>query len=176
MREAAVQSWPEFQYPAILIPSATAAGSASSKTSTGALPPSSRCTRLSVSAAVRAISLPVFTSPVSETRRTSGCRTIPAPTGSPSPVITLKTPGGRISAASSAKRSVASGERGRQLPDRHHQRVVPRGDPADYPERLAPDHRGVAAHVLARRLALEHTCRAREETDVVGRHGHLVPG
>ena len=62
-----------------------------------------------MSAAVRAISLPVATSPVSETMRTSGWRTIPAPTGSPSPVITFSTPGGRISAASSAKRSVVSG-------------------------------------------------------------------
>src|SRR5438093_714149 len=91
------------------MPSATAAGSASSKTITGALPPSSRCTRFSVSAAVRAISLPVATSPVSETMRTSRWRTSPAPTGSPSPVITLRTPGGRISAASCAKRSVVSG-------------------------------------------------------------------
>ncbi len=34
---------------------------------------------------------------------------MPAPTGSPSPVITLRTPGGITSAASSAKRSVESG-------------------------------------------------------------------
>jgi hypothetical protein len=64
---------------------------------------------LSVSAAVRAISLPVATSPVSETMRTSLCFTIPSPTGTPSPVITLKTPAGRISAASSANRSAVNG-------------------------------------------------------------------
>ena len=34
---------------------------------------------------------------------------MPRPTGSPSPVITFSTPGGRISAASSASRSVLSG-------------------------------------------------------------------
>ena len=34
---------------------------------------------------------------------------MPAPTGSPSPVMTLSTPGGRTSAASSARRSVVSG-------------------------------------------------------------------
>ena len=34
---------------------------------------------------------------------------MPAPTGSPVPVITSQTPGGRISAASSASRSVVSG-------------------------------------------------------------------
>src|SRR5919204_209268 len=77
------------------MPFATAAGSASSNTSTGALPPSSRCTRLSVSAAARATSLPVATSPVRDTMRTSRWRTMPAPTGSPSPVITFSTPAGR---------------------------------------------------------------------------------
>ena len=39
----------------------------------------------------------------------SGCRTSPSPTGTPSPVITLSTPGGSTSCASSAKRSVVSG-------------------------------------------------------------------
>ena len=64
---------------------------------------------MSVSAAARAISLPVATSPVSETMRTSGWRTIPAPTGSPSPVMMFSTPAGMMSAASCAKRSVESG-------------------------------------------------------------------
>ena len=34
---------------------------------------------------------------------------MPAPTGSPSPVITLNTPGGKMSAASSASRSAVKG-------------------------------------------------------------------
>ena len=34
---------------------------------------------------------------------------MPAPTGSPSPVMTLKTPGGKIFAASSAMRSALRG-------------------------------------------------------------------
>jgi len=103
-------------------------------------------------------------------------------------VITFRTPAGRTSAASSAKRSVVKrrlfgrlqhlrvprGERGRELPDGHHQRVVPRRDPADDAERLAADHRRVPAHVLAGRLALEHAARAGEEPDVVGRDRHLV--
>ena len=62
-----------------------------------------------MSAAVRAIHFPVATLPVSETMATSGCVTMPAPTGSPVPVITFRTPGGKISAASSASRSVLSG-------------------------------------------------------------------
>ena len=55
--------------------------------------------------------LPVSTSPVRETKRTSGCLTIASPTGTPSPVITFRTPGGRISAsiASWKNRSVVSG-------------------------------------------------------------------
>ena len=39
----------------------------------------------------------------------SGCRTSPSPTGTPSPVITLTTPGGRTSWASSTNLSVVSG-------------------------------------------------------------------
>ena len=65
-------------------------------------------------------------------------------------------------------------ERRGELPHRHHQRVVPGRDPADDAERLAPDHRGVAAHVLTRALALEHARRAREEAQVVDAHRHLV--
>ena len=108
-RVAAVQSWPEFRNDATRSPSATALGSASSKTTTGALPPSSRCTRLSVSAAVRAIHLPVPTLPVKDTMLISGCWTMCAPTPGPSPVTTFRTPFGRTSTSSSAKRSVETG-------------------------------------------------------------------
>ena len=40
---------------------------------------------------------------VNETISTSGWRTSPAPTGSPSPVMTFSTPGGKVSAASSIR-------------------------------------------------------------------------
>jgi hypothetical protein len=82
-----------------LIHSAAEEMSASSNTITGALPPSSRCVRFMVSAAFFMISLPVVVSPVSETIPTSGCWTIRSPTGTPSPVTTLKTPGGKTSAS-----------------------------------------------------------------------------
>ncbi len=108
-RVAAVQSWPALKKPPILMPSTTASRSASSNTTTGALPPSSRCTRFNVADAAFATSLPVATSPVMETIATPGCRTMPAPTGSPSPVMTLSTPAGRMSAVSSAKRSAVRG-------------------------------------------------------------------
>src|SRR5215208_7577530 len=48
-----------------------------------------------------------------------------------------------------------AGRQGRaDLPDGHHQRVVPGRDLADNPDRLAPDHRCVALHVLTGRTAL----------------------
>ncbi len=53
--------------------------------------------------------LPVVTSPVSDTTATLGCATSDAPQCSPSPVTTLNTPGGRMSAASSAMRRALSG-------------------------------------------------------------------
>ena len=64
---------------------------------------------MSVSAAVRAMVFPVSTSPVSDTSRTSGWVTIRSPTGTPSPVTTFSTPGGRTPSASSRNRSSESG-------------------------------------------------------------------
>ena len=66
-------------------------------------------------------------------------------------------------------------ERGRELPDGHHERVVPGSDAGDDADRLAPEHGGVAPHVLAGRAAFEHARRTGEEADVVRGHGHLVP-
>ena len=52
--------------------SAASSTSASSNTITGAFPPSSRCSRLTVPAAISAMCLPVTVSPVIETMRTFG--------------------------------------------------------------------------------------------------------
>ena len=70
--------------------------------------------------------------------------------------------------------AVAGGERGRDLPDRHHHRVVPRRDLADDADRLAPDVGGVPGHVLARAAALEHPRGAGEEADLVERRRDLL--
>ena len=75
-RVAAVQSWPALKYPAIAMPSTALAMSASSNTITGALPPSSRCTRLRSEAAARATSMPARTDPVIETICGVGCSII----------------------------------------------------------------------------------------------------
>ena len=105
---AAVQSWPALKYPATAIASAAASTSASSNTTTGALPPSSRCTRLTSRDAISATCIPARTDPVIDTIAGVGCSTSARPV-SRSPVMTLNTPGGRNSAAISAISSVVSG-------------------------------------------------------------------
>ena len=75
----------------------------------GALPPSSRWSLFTVSAAFFAMILPVAVSPVSDTSRISGCRTSASPAGMPSPVTTCRTPAGIASCASSRKRRSVSG-------------------------------------------------------------------
>src|SRR5207248_9876707 len=69
---------------------------------------------------------------------------------------------------------VAGPKRGADLPDRHHQRVIPRGDLTDDANRLATDDRRVAAHVLARGPTLEVARGAREEAQVVDHEWNLV--
>ena len=71
---------------------------------------------------------------------------------------------------------VARGERRRDLPDRHHHRVVPRRDLADDADRLAADPRGVARHVLARGRPSRHAGRAGEEPDLVHHRRQLLAG
>ena len=90
------------------MPSTAASMSASSKTTTGALPPSSRCTRLTLGAALAATSAPARTDPVMATRPGVRCSTSIRPV-SRSPVITLSAPAGRNSEAISASRRVVSG-------------------------------------------------------------------
>jgi len=82
--------------------------SASAKTTTGALPPSSRCVRVRLGAAAAATSLPARTEPVIEHMAGVGWPTSIAPV-SFSPQTTLKTPAGRISAMSFAITSVDTG-------------------------------------------------------------------
>ena len=60
------------------------------------------------------------------------------------------------------------------LPAGHHDRVVPRRDRGDHPDRLAPDHRGQAGRVLVDRLALHHPRATGEEAQVVDHDRDLV--
>ncbi len=63
---------------------------------------------------------------------------------------------------------------GSDLPDRHHQRVVPRRDQPRDADRLSPDVAGEARHVLTGRPALHRAGRAREEAQVVDDRGDLL--
>ncbi len=139
------------------MPSAAAATSASSKTITGALPPSSRWTRFTSAAADAATSMPARTLPVIETMAGVGCSTSSA-AGVAVPadhVEDARRAGARhmISAISSVRgrggvrrlehHGVAGGDGRRPLPHGHHQRVVPRRDRRADPDGLPPDERGV---------------------------------
>ena len=131
--------------------------------------------------------MPARTEPVIETICGVGCSTSARPV-SRSPETTLSTPGGRNSWQSSAEQhrrggggvrglehdGVAGRERGPDLPDHHHQRVVPGRHLADDADRLAPDHRGVVGHVLPGRPALEHPGGAGEEADLVDGRRQLL--
>ena len=64
-----------------------------------------------MSAASFAMCLPVSVSPVTETMPTLGWPTSRSPIAAPVPVTTLSTPGGKMSAATSARRSAVSGVR-----------------------------------------------------------------
>ena len=63
------------------------------------------------SAATFAMCLPVSVSPVTEIIPTFGCPTSASPIAAPVPVMTLRTPGGRMSAAISARMRAVSGVR-----------------------------------------------------------------
>ena len=103
-----MQSWPALKKPAIAIPSAAASRFASANTTTGALPPSSRCTFFTSSAADFATSIPARIDPVIET--IAGILwEINARPVSRSPQTTLNTPAGRNSLIISAINNVEAG-------------------------------------------------------------------
>ena len=92
-------------------PLAAAVRSASGKTICGDLPPSSRVTRLRLSAAACATARPVAVDPVNATLSTPGCPASAAPVSRDSPVTTLNTPGGKPACSNrAAKASVDAGE------------------------------------------------------------------
>ena len=74
-RQPAPHSCPEFQYPAARSAVAASSRLAPSKMITGALPPSSRCTRLSDSEALCATAFPLFAEPVKAIMSIWGVRT-----------------------------------------------------------------------------------------------------
>ena len=134
------------------MPLAAAGRSASSKTTCGDLPPSSRVTRLRLSAAACATARPVAVEPVNATLSTPLCPASAAPSSRLEPATTLNTPSGNPASCSTcANASVDAGEcsdglttnvqpggQARGELERHQQqRGVPRRDRADHADRLA---------------------------------------
>ena len=104
MRLAEVQTWPAFRKRAQAAPRTATSRSASSKTMSGSMPPSSRLTRFSFSAHLTAIRVPTAVEPVKAMQATSGSSMSGSPTSAPVPVTTFTTPAGRSFQAVSHKR------------------------------------------------------------------------
>ena len=152
------------------MPSVARSRSASFRTTTAFLPPSSSETRLRRRAARSAIDLPVDEWPVNEMTGTSGDSTIASPTSPPEPVTRFTTPAGKPASSMSSTTSVAQcgrvarrlehdgvagHERRHHLPARNRDREVPgRDDPGD-PDRLADAHRPLVGQLRRHRVA-EH--------------------
>ena len=132
-------------------------------------------TRFSGSPASRMISAPVFVEPVNATLSTPGWRTRYAPTVGPSRGNDVDRPGreadlrGELREPECAQRRLrvglqhdraAGGKRGRELPRRHQQRVVPRDD-------LAGDADGLLQRVEEERAADLGTTKLRSSASGV---------
>ena len=164
------------------MPLAAAGRSASSKTICGDLPPSSRVTRLRLSAAACATARPVAVEPVNATLSTPLCPASAAPSSRLEPATTLNTPGGKPGLVQHLREGqrrrggvlrgldherAARGQARRELERHQQQRGVPRRDRADHPDRLAAGEDEVVGLVGRDDPAL----------DLVGVPGEvLVPG
>src|ERR1039458_2654370 len=123
-------------------PSMAASKSASAKKILGDLPPSSRVTRFTVSAACFTMILPTAALPVNAILLTSGCCTSGAPQDSPKPddvdyARRQSAVGEMFGEFKRRKRSLfrglqhagaAGSDRRGEFPCRHQQRIVPRND------------------------------------------------
>ena len=69
---------------------------------------------------------------------------------------------------------VSGGDGRGNLPHRHVQRIVPRGDLTDHTNRFAPDRRGVVFHILGSRHTAEVACFACKETNLIDGEHDLV--
>ena len=109
MRVPERQTWPAFMYWATTV-DAAASRSASSRTTNGDLPPSSKLTGVRLSAAARPMDFAVSVDPVKLMRSTSELLTSAAPASSPMPCTTFSTPAGSpASCAMSASSEQVSG-------------------------------------------------------------------
>ena len=126
------------------------------------------------------ISRPVVVSPVKAILAMRGLEASGLPASSPKPLTILSTPGGRISATSSASTSSDSGrllgrldhhriarrQRRRQLPHRHQNRKIPRNDLPHHPQRLMV--------VIGHRVLVELPERALLGADAAGKIAKMI--
>ena len=70
--------------------------------------------------------------------------------------------------------AVTRRQRWRQFPGRHHQRIVPRRDRGDDPNRIAADHRGMSFQILPRRQAVQTACGAGKEAKYIDNRRDLI--
>src|ERR1035441_4000822 len=153
-RLIAEHTWPLLLKAPAKMALATQAGSASSSTMAGSLPPSSRDTRLRSGAADWATFFPVSMEPVKVILRGTGWPVIQAPRSSP-PLTTFSTPGG----------TTERGSAGRD-PRVHRARPARRRRPAARPpgrdQRQArtpqPDPRAAGDEPLAARRPMSPSC------------------
>ena len=193
IRLRAQQSCPALSKTAYGAVAAACSRSASAKTMFALLPPSSRVTRITWSAAPRMMCWPTAVEPVKQTLRTAGWVTNRSPTIEPLPGITVKTPGGSPASRPSSPSRIAvsgrqlgrlqddrvAGGQGRREPpagDRH--REVPRHDDADDAERLLERHVEAAGD---RDLPAEQPLRrrrvvAQDVADVAGLPARVADG
>src|SRR5271165_6726327 len=110
MRLAQTQVWPMLRYFETIAPSTAASISASSKTTNGALPPSSSPSFFTPTAACWYRILPTSVEPVKPTKRTAGCSHNTLPIADELPVRILNTPfGSPAFSASATSASAVSG-------------------------------------------------------------------
>ena len=172
-----------------MTPLAAASRSASGNTTWADLPPSSRVTRVRLSAAALAISLPTCVEPVKAILSMPGWAASALPTSGPQPVTTLTTPGGKpASATSSGERErahrgvvarldhdrAAGGQGRRQLPGQQQQRGVPRDDRRDHADRLVPRVDQVVRLVRRDDVALHLVGQPGVVVVPLGQVGHLA--
>src|SRR5258708_35154820 len=110
---AQTQVWPMLRYFETIAPSTAASISASSNTTNGALPPSSKPSFFTPTEACRYRILPTSVDPVKPTKRTAGCSHNTLPIADELPVRILNTPFG--TPAFSASATSASAVRGVSL-------------------------------------------------------------
>ena len=191
MRLVHTQVWPELRNFEAIAPVTARSMSASSKTTSGALPPSSIDTRFNACAARPASTRPTSVEPVKVILRTAGFSTNSSAIGPAAPVTMLTTPAGTPALFGELApgeagigggrgrldhRGAAGGERRAELAADHRRREVPRRDRRDDADRLLDHHDATIGPGRRDGVAIDAARLFGEPLDVAGRAHHLALG